>query len=184
LITDTVEPLEGRSEKFDLVLERVEEILAAGEKVIVFSQFLNTLSLLQAALQARRVKHVRLDGSLSLSARQGRIDRLNEGDAQVALCSLQAVGHGVNLIGANHVIHIDRWWNPAIEDQATDRAHRIGQAKTVFVHLIQTRNTLEEKIAMLQERKRGLSDDIMSAAAQQGLQWTREELLEILQPLD
>jgi SNF2 family DNA or RNA helicase len=96
---------------------------------------------------------------------------------------LHAISHGVNLQAANHVIHVDRWWNPAIEDQATDRLHRIGQTKTVFVHHIQTSDTLEEKIAALQERKRGLSDRIMEAA-DRPMKWTREELLELLKPLD
>jgi SNF2 family DNA or RNA helicase len=121
---------------------------------------------------------------VSMDERQRRIDDFNDHRAQVALCSLQAMGHGVNLTAANHVIHVDRWWNPAVEDQATDRVHRIGQEKTVFVHRILTSDTLEEKIATLQERKRGLSDDVMGAAAQQQLRWTREELLELLKPLD
>lgn len=106
-----------------------------------------------------------------------------EVNAEVALCSLHAISHGVNLQAANHVIHVDRWWNPAIEDQATDRLHRIGQTKTVFVHHIQTSDTLEEKIAALQERKRGLSDRIMEAA-DRPMKWTREELLELLKPLE
>jgi SNF2 family DNA or RNA helicase len=90
----------------------------------------------------------------------------------------------VNLTAANHVVHVDRWWNPAIEDQATDRLHRIGQKETVFVHYIQVSDTLEEKIAALQERKRGMSDRIMDAADRGEFKWTREELLELLKPLE
>lgn len=184
LITKQVEPLEGRSEKFDLVIDLIDRILEHGDQVVVFSHFLGTLNLLQITLNQRNVNQVRLDGSVSMDERQRRIDWFNDHQAQVALCSLQAVGHGVNLTAANHVIHVNRWWNPAVEDQATDRVHRIGQLKTVFVHRILTSNTLEEKIATLQERKRGLSDRIMGAAAQQRLRWTREELLELLKPLD
>jgi SNF2 family DNA or RNA helicase len=184
LITGQTEPLGGRSEKFDLVLDRLDEILARDEQVVVFSHFLKTLDLIQAAIEEREVAWVRLDGSVATDERQRRIDRFNDRGAQVALCSLQAVGHGVNLTAANHVVHVDRWWNPAVEDQATDRVHRIGQARTVFVHRILTVDTLEEKIAVLQERKRGLSDRIMGASAQGAMGWTREELLELLQPLE
>jgi SNF2 family DNA or RNA helicase len=143
---------------------------------------LDTLNLFERALDAGDIKWVRLDGSVPMRIRQRRIDRFNDRRADVALCSLHAMGHGVNLTSANHVFHVDRWWNPAIEDQATDRLHRIGQKKTVFVHHIQTSDTLEEKIATLQERKRGLSDRIMKAA-DRPLRWTREELLELLRPL-
>jgi len=184
LITGQPEPVEGRSEKLDLVIVRIGEILEQGEQVVLFSQFLDTLDLLQIALNLRGVRWVRLDGSMSMSYRQELIDRFNLRQAQVALCSLQAVGHGVNLTAANHVIHVDRWWNPAVEDQATDRVHRIGQDKTVFVHRILVADTIEEKIATLQERKRGLSDRVMSAAARSQLSWTREELLELLKPLE
>jgi superfamily II DNA or RNA helicase len=184
LITRQMEPIEGRSEKFDRVLELMDEILEQDEQIVLFSHFLNTLDLFQAVLTQREAKWIRLDGSVSMDERQRRIDWFNGGQAQVALCSLQAVGHGVNLAAANHVIHVDRWWNPAIEDQATDRVHRIGQEKTVFVHRILTADTLEEKIATLLERKRELSDQIMGAAAQQQLRWTREELLELLKPLE
>jgi SNF2 family DNA or RNA helicase len=119
-----------------------------------------------------------------MEARHDRIKRfISRGSAEVALCSLHAIGHGVNLQAANHVIHVDRWWNPAIEDQAPDRLHRIGQTETAFVHHIQTSDTLEEKIATLRERKRGLSDRIMEAA-DRPMKWTREELLELLRPLE
>jgi superfamily II DNA or RNA helicase len=184
LVTGQIEPVKGRSEKFDLVVDRIGEILEQGEQIVLFTHFLKTLDLLQIALSERGARWVRLDGSVSMSDRQERIDRFNSHGAQVALCSLQAMGHGVNLTAANHVIHVDRWWNPAIEDQATDRVHRIGQDKTVFVHRILTADTLEEKIATLLESKRGLSDRIMDAAAQRQLRWTRDELLELLKPIE
>ena len=183
LITHRAQPLEGRSEKFDLVLERIDEILERGDQVVVFSQFLGALGLLQVALRKKSVPLIRLEGSVPMEERQRLVDEFNDGGSQVALCSLKAVSHGINLTAANHVIHVDRWWNPAIEDQATDRVHRIGQNKTVFVHRILVADTLEEKIAALLERKRRLSDSIVDAAAQQGLRWTREELLELLEPL-
>lgn len=183
LVTGKTEPVHGRSEKFDLVVERVGDILEQGDQVVLFTHFLDTLSLLEMTLDERGLRWVRLDGSVPLHHRQVLIDRFNAQQAEIALCSLQAMGHGVNLTAASHVIHIDRWWNPAVEDQATDRVHRIGQTKTVFVHRILTADTLEEKIATLQERKRGLSDRIMGAAARQTPSWSREELLELLRPL-
>jgi SNF2 family DNA or RNA helicase len=184
LITKQIDPLEGRSEKFDLAVERLREIAEQGDQAVVFSHYLATLDLFQVALHRLGLEFVRLDGSVSMQERQRRIDLFNDHRASVALCSLQAMSHGVNLTAANHVLHVDRWWNPAIEDQATDRVHRIGQDKTVFIHHILTTDTLEEKIAILLERKRHLSDRIMGAAAQQELRWTREELIELLRPLN
>jgi len=95
---------------------------------------------------------------------------------------LLAAGQGITLTGANHVLHVDRWWNPAVEDQATDRVHRIGQKKTVFIHHVLTEGTLEERIEKILEKKRGISDSVLSATG--GFTgWTREELLELLEPL-
>ncbi len=182
LVTDEFQPIEGRSEKFDRIMELIEEVVDGEELVVLFTQWLDVLNLFEQALRSRRIRWIRLDGSVPMAARDDRIERFSEGGAEVALCSLHAVSHGVNLQAANHVIHVDRWWNPAIEDQATDRLHRIGQKKTVFVHRVQASDTLEEKIAELQERKRGLSDRIMQAA-DRPLKWTREELLELLKPL-
>jgi len=102
----------------------------------------------------------------------------------VALCSIQACGHGVNLTGANHVIHFDRWWNPAVEDQATDRVHRIGQRKTVYVHRVLVEDTIEEKIDALLTRKRGIADMVIGGDPLASRQLRRDELMEILQPLE
>ena len=182
LVTGKFKPIEGRSEKFDRIMDLITEIVEGDELVVLFTQWLDTLHLFEQALNEQEIRWVRLDGSVPMHVRQRRIDRFNDRGADVALCSLRAVGHGVNLTAANHVFHVDRWWNPAVEDQATDRLHRIGQRKTVFVHHIQTSDTLEEKIADLQRKKRGLSDRIMRTA-DRPLKWTREELLELLRPL-
>lgn len=95
-----------------------------------------------------------------------------------------AAGHGINLTSANHVIHADRWWNPAVEDQATDRVHRIGQDKTVYVYRILVEDTLEERIDTLLINKRAMASSILSAATAATSSWTREELLELLKPID
>ena len=182
IITGQVHPVQGRSEKFDMVLDKLQEIVADGERAVVFTHFLSTLDLLEIALRECGLSWLRLDGSTV--NRQSLIDKFNEGGVQAALCSLQAIGHGVSMTAANHVIHVDRWWNPAVEDQATDRVHRIGQQKTVYVHRILTLGTLEEKIADMLERKRDISDRVIGAATGQQMQWSREELLELLKPLD
>lgn len=181
LITGKTKPLLGRSEKFDLVVEKIKEITHDGESLVLFSHFLGTLDLFEQFLQRQKMKYIRIDGSTR--NRQDLIDRFNNRKASVALCSILAAGHGINLIAANHVVHVDRWWNPAVEDQATDRVHRIGQEKTVYVHKILTEGTLEEKIDLLIEKKRGISDTVIGAATKGELRWTREELLEILEPI-
>jgi len=182
LISGNAEPLYGRSEKFDTTMDLIREIRAAGEQVIVFSHFLRTLDLFELGLHQEGISYIRIDGSVD--NRQPLIDTFNSRCAAVALCSIQACGYGITLTAANHVIHFDRWWNPAVEDQATDRVHRIGQQKTVYVYRTLVSGTLEEKIALLLERKRGLADRVVGAAIDQPLSWTKEELLELLKPLE
>lgn len=180
LITGEADPLLGRSEKFDLVTEKISDINGNGESLVVFSHYLETLNLLEKHLRNEGLDYIRIDGSTR--NRQELIDRFNRGKTAAAVCSILACCHGINLLAANHVIHIDRWWNPAIEDQATDRVHRIGQTKTVYVHKIITQGTLEEKIDLLLKRKQGISDKVIGVATAGEKTWTREELLEILQP--
>lgn len=181
LITGKKEPLLGRSEKFDFIIKKLQRILEKEESVVLFSHFLGTLDLFEQFLQHQEIGYIRIDGSTR--DRQQLIDLFNDKRMPVALLSILAAGHGINLIAANHVIHVDRWWNPAIEDQATDRVHRIGQVKTVYVYKILTEGTLEEKIDLLIEKKRGISDKVIGAATKGDLKWTREELLEILEPI-
>jgi SNF2 family DNA or RNA helicase len=181
LITKDAHIIRGRSEKFDWILERIEEIVNSGEQVVVFSHFLGMLDLLEACVKENKFTYIRIDGSTN--NRQDLIDRFNKGQAKVALLSLMAAGYGINLTAANHVIHADRWWNPGVEDQATDRVHRIGQNRTVFVYHILTEGTLEERIERLLESKRGMADQIMTAASDGPRQWSKNELLELLKPL-
>ncbi|MFN8474717.1 MAG: DEAD/DEAH box helicase [Anaerolineae bacterium] len=182
IITNRDEPVIGRSEKFDWIINKVQEIQASGERVLVFSHFLGMLSLLEKALREKGVRYVRIDGSTN--DRQAFVDRFNAGQAEVALCSLMATGQGLTLTAANHVIHADRWWNPAIESQATDRTHRIGQTRTVYVYRILTQDTLEERIDKLLASKRDLADRIIGATKTGQSGWTRDELIELLRPLD
>lgn len=182
ILSNRKEPLHDRSEKFDWIVNRIDEILNRGEQVVVFSHFLGMLDLLENSLKAKRVELIRIDGSTQ--ERQSLIDGFNAGDSRVALFSIRAAGHGINVTAANHVIHADRWWNPAVENQATDRVHRIGQTKTVYVYRIMVENTLEERIDRLLRRKQEMADQIIGHAREGGGNWTREELLEILRPID
>lgn len=182
LVTGQTRPLYGRSEKFDWIVEKIDEIIAAHEQVLIFSHFLNMLSLFESVLKEKGISYIRIDGSTD--RRQPLIDAFNRGRVRVALLSLMAAGHGIDMTAANHVIHADRWWNPAVEDQATDRVHRIGQNRTVFVYQVLTEGTLEEKIDRMLTKKRGMADQIISAAAGSDYRWSREELLELLHPLD
>lgn len=181
LISNNKTPILGRSEKFDFIAETVEKAVRGGESIVLFSQYLGSLDLFEALLQEKGIRYIRIDGSTN--NRQALIDEFNASTGVVALCSLMAAGHGINLTSASHVVHINRWWNPAIEDQATDRVHRIGQTKTVYVYKVLTEGTLEEKIDVLLTKKRGMSDMVIGAATNNFKSWTRDELLEVLKPI-
>lgn len=139
----------------------VQEVIAEGHRVLVFSQFVKMLQLLQQHLSALGIEHFYLDGKTK--DRLSLVNAFNAGTAPVFLISLKAGGTGLNLTGADYVIHFDPWWNPAAEDQATDRAHRIGQDKPVFSYKLIARDTVEEKIIALQSKKRSLVDGLLHA---------------------
>jgi SNF2 family DNA or RNA helicase len=146
-------------------LEALDELLTeAGDgahRVLLFSQFSSMLDLLQAWLEERGVAFCRLDGSTR--DRSAQVDRFQTGTVPVFLISLKAGGVGLNLTAADTVVHFDPWWNPAVEAQATDRAHRIGQKSTVTSYKLITRGTVEEKILQLQQRKRSLMDALVES---------------------
>jgi len=181
LLNGILKPLEKRSEKFDLINEKISNIKDNGEKIVLFSHFLKALDIFEQSFSEHNISYVRIDGSTE--NRQEYIDQFNNDNIDVALCSIQACGYGINLTSANHVFHFDRWWNPATENQATDRVHRIGQDKIVYVYKILTLNTIEERIDSLIQSKLELSDNIIGRALKKKMQWTREELLEILKPI-
>lgn len=182
IVTGDRNGIMGRSNKFDWIAKKVEAIVQQDDQVVIFSHFLGMLDLFEQVLQKKGWGFVRIDGSTR--HRQVLIDRFNQRQAPIALCSIRATGYGINMTAANHVIHADRWWNPAVEDQATDRVHRIGQDKTVYVYRILVENTLEERIDELLANKRKMAGQIMGAAKQGGHSWTREELLALLRPID
>lgn len=154
----------GEAPKFEILLETLETLQAENHKALIFSQFVETLKLVRRELDARGFKYVYLDGQTS--NRQSRVDQFqNNPDYPFFLISLKAGGVGLNLTAADYVIHLDPWWNPAVEMQASDRAHRIGQDKPVFVYKIIARDTVEEKILQLQEKKRALVKSIIATEA-------------------
>lgn len=151
----------NESGKFEHLKEMLEEIIAEGHRVLLFSQFVDMLDITREWLKKSGIKHEYLTGSTK--NRQEVVERFNSDDSiPIFLISLKAGGTGLNLTGADYVIHYDPWWNPAVEDQATDRAYRIGQTKKVFVYRLITKGTVEEKIQKLKQRKRNLVDSVIS----------------------
>jgi superfamily II DNA or RNA helicase len=166
------------STKIDRLREALEDAVADGHRALVFSQWTSLLDLIEPHLEAAKIGFVRLDGSTT--DRGGVVGEFQrEGGPPVMLLSLKAGGTGLNLTAADHVFLVDPWWNPAVEDQAADRAHRIGQDKPVMVYRMVARDTVEERILELQARKRALADAALSEAGG-AAQITREDLLALL----
>jgi SNF2 family DNA or RNA helicase len=162
-------PIAGRSGKLEALDDLLEVILAEGESALVFTQYVDMGNLLARHL-AGRCATAFLHGGLPARRRDDMVRRFQSGEVPVFLISLRAGGFGLNHSRASPVVHLDRWWNPAVEDQATDRAHRIGQDRTVQVHRLVTEGTVEDKIATLLSRKRDLADRVVGA----GEAWVSE----------
>jgi superfamily II DNA or RNA helicase len=156
LLGDLTTDADQASAKLELLGELLSEAIDGGHRVLVFSQFVTMLQLAREKLIANGIESCYLDGSTKDRGRE--VDRFQNGDAPVFLISLKAGGTGLNLTAADTVVHFDPWWNPAVEDQATDRAHRIGQEKVVTAYKLIARGTVEEKILSLQAKKRELGD--------------------------
>ena len=164
------------SGKLDLLLDILPGSLEAGHRALVFSQFTRMLKILQRRLEAVGVKCMYLDGETPPKRRIEMVEQFNGGEGQVFLISLKAGGSGLNLVGADTVIHFDPWWNPAAEDQATDRAHRIGQKRTVNVIRLITRGSIEEQVVKLGERKRELFDQMITAGEAMPTSLSQEDI--------
>jgi SNF2 family DNA or RNA helicase len=163
------------SAKLDALLPQLEEVLDEGHKALVFSQFTSFLSILRKKLDARGVPYEYLDGKTT--DRQKRVRRFqNDPDCKLFLISLKAGGLGLNLTAAEYVFLLDPWWNPAVEQQAIDRTHRIGQTRQVFAYRLIARDTVEEKVLDLQKAKRDLADAIITADNSMLTSMGREEL--------
>ena len=165
-----LEDYDGGSGKLNLALETIQISLESGHRVLLFSQFTSMLEIIKTAMvesglvnkKNRPVEYFYLDGTIKPKERMEMTTRFNEGEGDVFLISLKAGGAGLNLTGADVVIHFDPWWNPSVMDQASDRAHRYGQKKAVQVFNIVAKDSIEEKIMELQERKRGLIDSVIT----------------------
>ncbi|MED4126436.1 DEAD/DEAH box helicase [Halalkalibacterium halodurans] len=171
-----------QSEKWELLLTLSEQIMDRQEKMLIFTQFKEMGHLMQDAFQSQIGTPIPfLHGSLSRQQRQEAVERFqNDRELPIFILSLKAGGVGLNLTAANHVIHYDRWWNPAVENQATDRAYRIGQTADVTVHKLMTEGTLEERIHQMLESKQALAEQILTAGENQLTELTDDELLALI----
>lgn len=157
-----VEDFKGESGKMQALNELLDESISQGHKVLLFSQFTSVLKNIAGMLYNNNMKYLYLDGNTKSEDRMALCRKFNTGDANIFLISLKAGGTGLNLTGADTVIHFDPWWNPAVEEQATDRAHRIGQKKNVEVIKLLSKGTIEEKIFELQERKKKIINNVIN----------------------
>lgn len=175
-----VDQYKGSSGKLEQLQELVEDAISGGHRLLIFSQFTTLLGMVQAQLETQGISCWYLDGSVSAQERMDRVKAFNEGEGHVFLISLKAGGTGLNLTGADMVVHLDPWWNPAVEDQATDRAYRIGQTKAVQVFKMITKGTIEEKIDELKQRKRALIDEMITPGETWLNQMSTQELAALL----
>lgn len=152
------------SSKMELLMERLLQLKERGSRPLIFSQFTSHLALIRTECEKAGVTFQYLDGQTTPAQRQERVEAFQRGEGDAFLISLKAGGTGLNLTAADYVIHMDPWWNPAVEDQATDRAHRIGQTKPVMVYRIIARGTIEEQILQMHGEKRDLVDSVLTGA--------------------
>ena len=171
-----IENYSGESGKMQLLEEIIEESVGSGHRILLFSQFTGMLQLIKNRLREMKIPTLYLDGSTPVNERGYLVNSFNEGLGKVFLISLKAGGTGLNLTGADTVIHYDPWWNPAVEDQATDRSYRIGQKKSVYVMKLVTKGTIEEKILALQEKKRDLIDAVIQPGETLLSKMTQQEI--------
>lgn len=172
--------LRGRSEKLELLDELLATILAEDGAVLVFTQYVAMARLLVDHLAAAGVPHQLLHGGTTVREREQMVARFQAGEVPVFLLSLKAGGTGLNLTRADHVVHVDRWWNPAVEEQATDRAYRIGQTRPVQVHRLVTRGTVEERVAQLLARKQALADAVLGRGEAALTELSNDELRDLV----
>ena len=170
----------GESAKLQACVEMLKNAVEGGHKVLVFSQFTTMLSQLQRQMRIENIPYFSLIGSTVKENRAKMVEKFNAGEVPVFFISLKAGGTGLNLTAADIVIHYDPWWNVAVQNQATDRAHRIGQKNVVTVYKLIAKDTIEEKIVKLQERKKELAEQLLDGEGSGLAGMTKEELLELL----
>lgn len=175
------EDYEGGSAKREACLDLIRSAMEGEHKILVFSQFTSMLELLEKDLEAQGIPYYKITGATPKEIRVELVRQFNEDDTPVFLISLKAGGTGLNLTGADVVIHYDPWWNLAVQNQATDRAHRIGQKKVVSVYKLIVKDSIEEKILHMQEAKQNLADEILNGETGGLASLTRDELLQLIQ---
>ncbi len=168
------------SGKLKLLIELAENAVDSGHRLLIFSQYTSMLEIIRSELGKKNIRCFYLDGKTPSYERSEMADRFNGGERDIFLISLRAGGTGLNLVGADMVIHYDPWWNPAVTDQASDRAYRIGQTRDVQVIRLAAKGTIEEKILKLQETKRSLANDIISPNNENFFSLSNEEILALL----
>ncbi|MGV8145643.1 MAG: SNF2 helicase associated domain-containing protein [Alkaliphilus sp.] len=173
------ENYEGESGKMLLLEELITESLAGGHRILLFSQFTSMLAIIKEMLNKNKIDYMYLDGSTDMKERGERVKEFNNGECEIFLISLKAGGTGLNLTGADTVIHFDPWWNPAVEDQATDRTHRIGQNKAVHVMKLITKGTIEEKIYSLQQKKKDMINAVIKPGETLVSKMSKEEVMDL-----
>ena len=171
-----------QSAKLDLLMDMVPEMIEEGRRILIFSQFTRMLSLIEDEFVAANIDYCKLTGQTR--KRDEQVDSFQRGEVPVFLISLKAGGVGLNLTAADTVIHYDPWWNPAAENQATDRAHRIGQDKPVFVYKLIAEDTIEDRILALQKSKQALAESIYDEAGSTSSQLTADDLKELFRPIE
>ncbi len=176
-----IEDYEETSGKLLLLEELVNEAIEGGHRILLFSQFTSMLSIIKEMLEKNGIEYKYLDGSTNIMKRGKLVKEFNEGKGDIFLISLKAGGTGLNLTGADTVIHFDPWWNPAVEEQATDRAYRIGQKNTVHVMKLITKGTIEEKIYKLQEKKRKLIEAVITPGETLVSKLSEEEIKDLFE---
>jgi SNF2 family DNA or RNA helicase len=165
--------------KLAVFLDLIDELVRNRHKALVFSQFVGHLEIVRQALEQRGVRYQYLDGGTPARQREQRVSAFQGGDGELFLISLKAGGVGLNLTAADYVIHLDPWWNPAVEDQASDRAHRIGQQRPVTVYRLIVRDSIEEQIVRLHRTKRDLAADLLEGTELSG-RLSAEDLLDLI----
>ena len=176
-----LEGYKGEAAKLEACMELIQSAIDGGHRILVFSQFTSMLEILEQRLREQETEYFVITGATTKEKRISLVKCFNEGDTPVFLISLKAGGVGLNLTGADVVIHYDPWWNLAAQNQATDRAHRIGQKKKVTVYKLIARHTIEEKIQKLQETKKNLAEQVINGESAGLGSLSREELLELLE---
>jgi len=167
------------SAKLKVFASVIDDLLDGGHKALIFSQFIGHLSILREHLDSKGINYRYLDGATSSPKRKQEVDRFQSGEGDLFLISLKAGGLGLNLTAADYVIHMDPWWNPAVEDQASDRAHRIGQTRPVTIYRLVCKNTIEEKIVRLHQEKRDLAGSLLEGS-DMSAKMTSEDLLDLI----